>query len=354
MSLDNSHLRERPGLAVRPLEAGDEARWDAFVEGCPEATFFHLSGWKTALERGLGHRAPFLLAEREGAVEGILPLGHLRSWLFGNALVSTPFCVYGGVAAVSDEARRALEEEALRMAEDKGVDFLELRHRQPRHPDWPARRDRYATFRKTLDPDPDVNFAGIRRKQRAEIRKGIQAGLQAEVDPDVERFFPVYAESVRNLGTPVFPKRFLRTLKEVFGADCEVLVIRHGGRVLSGVLSFYFRSEVLPYYGGSVREARAVSANDFMYWALMRRAVEAGVAVFDFGRSKTDSGAYHFKRHWGFEPVPLHYEYRLVRSREVPDVSPANPRYQRLISAWRHLPLPVTRAVGPWIARSLG
>jgi len=342
------------GVTVHELVPGEEARWDAFVATCPEATFFHRAGWKAALEQGLGHRGRFLYAERDGAIEGVLPLGEVRSWLFGKALVSTPFCVYGGAAAISGEARQALETAACRLAEARGVDHLELRHRAPRHPDWPAKRDHYATFRKAIDPDPEANYGRIRRKQRAEIRKGIQAGLRAEVDADVERFYPVYAESVRNLGTPVFPKRYLRTLKAVFGDDCEVLAIVDGERVVSGVMSFYFRDEVLPYYGGGTAAARGVSANDFMYWELLRRAAEGGVGVFDFGRSKCDSGAYHFKRHWGFEPEPLHYEYRLVRGRAVPDVSPANPKYQALIATWRRLPLPVTRTVGPWIARSLG
>jgi FemAB-related protein (PEP-CTERM system-associated) len=336
------------------MAAGDVARWDAFVERCPEATFFHRAGWKTVLEQGLGHRAPFLLAERDGEVAGVLPLGHIRSLLFGNSLVSTPFCVYGGAAAESDEARRALEGEAVRLAEAKGVGALELRHRQKRHPDWPAKRELYATFRKAIDPDPEANYNHIRRKQRAEIRKGIAAGLYGEIDDGVDRFYPVFAESVRNLGTPVFPKRYFRTLKAVFGADCEILTILQGGRAVSAVMSFYFRDEVLPYHGGGIAEARSLRANDFMYHELMRRAAVSGVSVFDFGRSKVGTGAYDFKRHWGFEPEPLNYEYHLVRDAEVPDLSPANPKYRAFIAAWKRLPLGVSRLVGPWLARSLG
>ena len=341
-------------LTVRQLAPGDEARWDAFVERCPEATFFHRAGWKTVLERGLGHRAPFLLAERGGELAGVLPLGHIRSLLFGSSLVSTPFCVYGGAAADSEEARSALEAEAIRLAEAKGVGALELRHRQERHADWPAKRELYATFRKAIDPDPEANYNRIRRKQRAEIRKGIAAGLYGEIDPDVERFYPVFAESVRNLGTPVFPKRYFRTLKAVFGDACEILTILQDGRPVATVMSFYFRDEVLPYHGGGTHEARTLRANDFMYHELMRRAAGDGVGVFDFGRSKVGTGSYDFKRHWGFEPEPLHYEYRLVRAAEVPDLSPANPKYQAFIAAWKRLPVGVSRLVGPWLARSLG
>ena len=339
---------------VRELDAAAAPRWDRFVEAHPEATFFHRAGWQRVLERGLGHAAHFLYAERSGVIEAVLPLAHVRSRLFGNALVSTPLCVYGGAVARTDDARAALEAEACRRAEAMGVDWLELRHRAPVHPDWPAKREQYATFRKALDPDPDANLAAIPRKQRAVIRKGIAHGLTGRVDDDLARFYPVFAESVRNLGTPVFPKRYFRELRDVFGDACEILCIEHAGRTVAAVMSFYFRDEVLPYHGGGIRAARHLHANDFMYWELMRRAAERGVRVFDYGRSKVGTGAYDFKRHWGFTPEPLHYEYHLVRAAAVPDVSPLNPRYRLFIGAWQRLPLPLARLVGPMLARSLG
>lgn len=341
-------------LRIRELDGASAARWDAFVEAHPDATFFHRAGWQRVLQEGLGHKAYFLYAERDGVIEGVLPLGHVRSLLFGNALVSTPFCAYGGAVADSDEARERLDSEACRRAEALGVDHLELRQRVECHPDWPARRDRYVTFRQALDPDPDANYQRIRRKQRAMIRKGIAAGLEARIEPGIDDFYRVFAESVRNLGTPVFPKRYFRTLKAVFGDDCEIVCVRHGERPVAAVVSFYFRDEVLPYHGGSVREARNLYANDFMYWDIMRRAAEAGVGVFDYGRSKVGTGSYDFKRHWDFTPEPLHYEYHLVRASAIPDVSPMNPKYRTFIATWQRLPLPVANRVGPLLARSLG
>lgn len=354
MAVPREHLATDAAPIVRELGPDDHGRWDAFVEACPEASFFHRAGWQRVLQQGLGHDAPFLYAERDGEIEGVLPLGHVKSLLFGNSLVSTPFCVYGGVAARNETARTALEDEACRRAEALRVDHLELRHREERHPNWPARRDRYVTFRQALDPDPDVNYHRIRRKQRAMIRKGIDKGLEAHVEHDIDRFYDVFAESVRNLGTPVFPKRYFGVLKDVFGDDCEVLCIRHGTDVVAGVMSFYFRDEVLPYHGGGTAAARGLNANDFMYWDLMKRAAEAGVGIFDYGRSKIDTGSYNFKRHWDFTPEPLHYEYHLVRADAIPDLSPANPKYRAFINLWQRLPVPVANRLGPIIARNLG
>ena len=185
------------------------------------------------------------------------------------------------------------------------------------------------------------------------VRKGIKAGLVGEIDQNVDRLYFAYSESVRNLGTPVFPKRFFEVIKNEFRDACEVVSITHAGKLVGSVMSFYFRDTVLPYYGGGTVEARAVAANDFMYWEVMRRAAENGYKVFDYGRSKIDSGSYRFKKHWGFEPEPLHYEYYLVKAKQVPDLNPNNPKYQMFIKAWQKLPIGVSRAVGPWLARGL-
>lgn len=339
-------------LRVWTLGNSDRGRWDAFVRSCSEATFFHLSGWKNIIENVLGHPTFYLYAESANGIEGILPLGHVRSWLFGSALVSTPFCVYGGVAARTEEARKALEDEAERIALSLGVDYLELRNRSLRRNDWPS-KDLYVTFRKAINPDPESNLKAIPRRQRAMVRKGIDAGLVGEIDSGVERFFDAYATSMRNLGTPVLPERYFRALREEFGEDCEIMTVTKAGRPVASVLSFYFRDEVLPYYGGGPAEARELKANDFMYWELMRRGAERGLRVFDYGRSKVGSGSYHFKKNWGFEPQALPYQYRLVKAHQVPNMSPTNPKYRVLIAAWRHLPVSWTKHIGPILARNL-
>jgi FemAB-related protein (PEP-CTERM system-associated) len=331
------------------LQAQNAARWDGFVEGCPAATFFHRAGWKEVVERAFGYPTYFLYAEAGGRIRGVLPMGHIRSRLFGNALISTPFCVYGGIAADDPAAARALEEAARDLAQDLGVDYLELRQREARTPDPPI-KDFYVTFRKEIAPDPETNMRAIPRKQRAMVRKGIQAGLASEIDDDVERFYRVYSESVRNLGTPVLPRKWFRILREIFGDACEILTVTKDGRPVSSVLSYYFRDEVLPYYGGGTGDARPLKANDFMYWELMRRACERDIRIFDYGRSKVGTGSYHFKKNWGFEPEPLHYQYRLIRARRLPNVSPLNPRYRLLVKAWRRMPLALSRAIGAMVS----
>ncbi|WP_124945845.1 FemAB family XrtA/PEP-CTERM system-associated protein [Sulfurirhabdus autotrophica] len=338
---------------VRLMQQEDAENWDAFVMSCPEATFFHRSGWKTVIEKAFGHKTHFLLAESEGIILGVLPLAEVKSFLFGHSLSSLPFCVYGGIAATNESARIALDQAAQQLAAKTNVDFLEYRNINTFHADW-AGKDLYVTFRKAIDPDVEQNMLNIPRKQRAMVRKGIKNELVSVIDENTDRFFSVFAENVHRHGTPALPKRYFILLKSVFGQDCEVLSITKNGQVVSSVLTFYFRDEVLPYYAGDTLAARDLAANDFKYWELMRRSCERGYKIFDYGRSKRGTGPFDFKRNWGFEPQPLHYEYQLHRAKSVPEHNPLNPKYQLFIKAWQHLPLAVANLIGPHIVKNLG
>ena len=147
---------------------------------------------------------------------------------------------------------------------------------------------------------------------------------------------------------------FYKKIKNVFGAECEILTVTKDGRAISSVMSFYFRDEVLPYYGGGTSEAREFAANDFMYWELMRRAAGRGIRIFDFGRSKKGTGSYDFKGNWGFEPQPLYYEHYLLGIKEMPEINPLNPKYQLFIRAWKAMPYALTKIIGPMVAKNLG
>jgi FemAB-related protein (PEP-CTERM system-associated) len=345
-----------PSVAVLIVDAADadKERWDEYVLRNPAATFFHRFGWRNVLSQAFGHRAHYLIAEREGRVVGVLPLGEIKSLLFGHSLISTPFCVVGGAVADDDAARDALVEAACKRARELDVSYLELRHGSRQRPDWPCKDSQYVTFRKAISASDDENLKAIPRKQRAVVRQGIDAGLVGRIDETLDSLWSMYSESVRNLGTPVFSRRYFELLQKEFGADCEIMAVDSQGKTVSAVMSFYFRDEVLPYYGGGSVAARGAKANDFMYWSVMKRAAARGIRLFDYGRSKVGTGPYSFKKNWGFEPQPLHYEYYLVKAKEMPNVSPTNPKYSLMINVWRRMPLGLSRLLGPLIARNLG
>ena len=342
------------GATVRPFRAGDEARWDAFVSGCEDGTFFHLSGWKRVIERAFGHRTHFLLCERGGAVTGVLPLTHVKSRLFGSSLISNAFGVHGGPVASDIESLRLLEDEAVRLMETQAVPVLELRGFSTTRSDWPSRSDLYVNFARPIDSSIEKNLKMIPRKQRAMIRKAQGNHLESSVDSDIDRLYRIYSESVRNLGTPVFGRSYFRILQEEFADCCDIVTVTSNGEAVASVLNFYFKDQVLPYYGGGTAGARALAANDFLYWEVMRRACERGYRLFDFGRSKLGTGSYAFKHNWGFEAKPLTYQFRLAAGREMPNLNPLNPKFDLFVNLWKRLPLTVAEVLGPPIVKGIG
>lgn len=340
----------RAALRVAELDnVREAARIDSFVREHPEATPFHRPQWSRAVAAGTGNRAHYLVAEQSGALTGILPLTEIRSRLFGASLVSTGFAVDGGILAHGSEAVSALTDAAVALAERLSCPTIELRG-GPLPPFWRQAEGVYADFVRALPAGEDAILKSIPRRQRAEVRKGMANGIDVAAGRDLAAHYRVYATSVRNLGTPVFPRRLFRAMLDEYGDDADILVASKGGRPLSAVLSLYLNGTVYPYWGGGTFEARATRASELLYFTLMKHAAARGCTRFDYGRSKLGTGAYAFKKNWGFEPTPLVYA-TWGKAREI---NPLNPKYRLQVAAWKKLPLWAANRLGPIIARGLG
>ncbi|MCS4307449.1 FemAB-related protein (PEP-CTERM system-associated) [Rheinheimera pacifica] len=336
-------------LSLRDEQA---VAWDNFVTASDEATFFHLSGWQQIIADA-GHRCYYLYASENNQIVGVLPLARVKSMLFGDALVSTPFCVYGG--AVGEPAvKRFLEQEAVKLANSLQVKHIELRYKTAQDNDFTT-RSQHAYFACELAETAEQILANVKKKQRAVIRHALNEPLHYTLDTNPNDFYQTYSESVRNLGTPVFSKAFFQKIMQVFPAQTEILTVRKEQQAVSSVLSFYYKGEVLPYYGGGISEAKSLKSNDYMYYQLMCHArLDKNCQRYDFGRSKLESGAYQYKKHWGMAATELHYQYKLITAQQLPNLSPNNPKYQLFIRLWQKLPLPVSQWLGPALSRYLG
>lgn len=365
----------------------DQQVWDAYVHAHSQGTIFHLTKWKNVIEKTYGHRSYYLMAvnssklkaqssafsnqqrktsirqqvthyepsaiSHELDVVGILPLFELKSFFFGHYLISVPFAELGGPLAENETICQQLIEKAIELTRTRKCDYLELKNEHTISD--LVKKSLYYNFKKEIFPDSDQNMQAIPRKARRMIRQGSKFGLYSEFGLHLlHDFYEILAKSYHQLGTPIFSKRFFRTFLDEFGTDSQILVVHNKkGTPIAGVLSFFHKDRVIPYYAGSLFEYRKLAPNDFMYWELMKHACERGFKVFDFGRSKIDTGSYHFKRHWGFKPVPLSYQYYLNRINELPNLSPANPKYQKKIELWRKMPFKVTKILGPPVAKYL-
>lgn len=345
-----------PAAIVAEYSERDREEWAAYADARADASLFHDLRWSDAVQSAYRFRPRHLLARRGGAIVGVLPLVYVASPLLGRSLISAAFGVGGGLLADDAEAAEALGARALEMGRELGVNYVELRGGPPPGEGYGEKTGLYASFERELPTDAASLLQFLPRKRRAEVRKAIEAEERGEIrlrtDGGVGDFYRAYAESLRGLGTPVMPRKFLDALKAGFGAGAEISLVEAEGDIVAGLFTFWRRDRVMPYYVGAGPKARELRAFDALYHSLMRRAIERGVRVFDFGRSKAGSTHYETKTYWGFEPAPLSYHVGLVRAKELPNVSPNNPKFARFVSAWRRLPLPVANALGPIVARN--
>jgi FemAB-related protein (PEP-CTERM system-associated) len=350
----------KPRLSVRAQNLGDSEacrRIDAFVAGRSDAEFFHRPQWSRAVERGCGRRSHYLIAEdSSGAIAGCLPLTEIRSFLFGNALVSAGFGTGGGILAAQDGAVEALADAAWELAQSLGCGSVELRGGALPE-GWQRREGVYAGFSTELPADPEALLMSLTKRQRYEVKKALGRGLEVSAGNDrrhVDNFYRVYRECVRNLGTPVFPAALFEAMADEYGEDCDVLIVWKDGRPVAANFNLYFAGTGQCHWGGGTAEAKACRANDVMMYAQMRHLAERGCTRADFGRSKLGTGPYERKRCWHLDERPLVYAVRTAAGAAPRDINPLSPKYRLKVGLWRKLPLPLANFVGPYIARGLG
>ena len=339
------------GVAV--AESTDGRAWDEYLLLHPAASAYHRWIWKDILEASFGHRAMYLEARRDSKMVGVLPLVEFRSRVFGTFAVSLPFVNYGGVLADDPDAAAALGEASVGLAEAHGWRHVELRHLAQQFPQWPSRSHKVA-MRLSLPADAETLWEGLDRKVRNLVRKAEKSGCVAESGgvellPD---FYAVFARNMRDLGTPVYGARVFSEVVSRAETGARVYVVRWSGRPVAASIVVTHRRSVEVPWASSLREHASRSPNMLLYWAMLGDAVRAGASVFDFGRSTPGEGTFQFKRQWGAEPSPLVWEYLGERG-ELPDRSPANPRFRAAIAIWQRLPVWLTTWCGPHIVRHI-
>jgi len=343
-------------LAVSTLGAGpaETSAWDRFVRGTPGGTLYHLVVWRQVFAREFGWETHYLQARDAAGIAGILPLVRLKSRLFGDFLVSLPYVNYGGVLTQSEAADRLLLDSAAALASALGVSHLELRELRPRGSAWPVRTDK-VIMESGLATSADEHWAGLPSKLRSQVRRPQKAGATTRIGGAelLNDFYAVFARNMRDLGTPVYGRSFFATIAREIPENLEVVIAELAGEpVAAGVLLHYGGRTEIPW-ASSLRSANRLGVNMLMYWECLKRAIDRGSRVFDFGRSTLDSGTYHFKRQWGAAPVPMYWHYWLRGGGELPRLNPSNPKFALAIAAWQRLPLWLANGLGPHIVRNL-
>lgn len=355
--LARSRLHAAPIAVHADPEPG---RWNAYVRRNPAASAYHLYAWRDVIAKAFGHETIYLTAESDRGIVGILPLVVFRNRIFGRFVVSMPFLNYGGVLADCERAEAALLDAAIEATTRVGGAHLELRHTRQMFPQLQPRRHKVGMVLK-LAASVEAQWQGLDRKLRNQVRKAEKSGLRA-VQGGAELlapFYAVFARNMRDLGTPVYGIRWFREILEAFPDSSRIFAVFSGEQPVAASLVYWRgpqrdgetgRPNVIEVpWASALREFNPQCANVFLYWEMVRFAVDRGFATFDLGRSTPGEGTFHFKRQWGAEPRELVWEYWTAGDKALPDLSPKNPRFERAIAAWRRLPVGLTRILGPKI-----
>lgn len=333
------------------VDWSDGASWDEFVRAAEGATFCHLWGWREVFGDGFGHQTHYRAAVQDGVLVGVHPMVRVRSMLFGDYLVSMPFLNYGGPLG-TPEARSALAEDARRIAESHKVDLLELRSRATL--DTPLEEvHRKVTVVLPLGDDADHLFKkGLKAKVRSQVRRPMKAGMEARIGHEgIDDFYAVFSHHMRDLGTPVLPRRLFHDLARVFPDEVVYSVVYAEGRPVAGGCGFVFGGEFEITWASSLREFSREAPNMLLYWSLMEHMIEREVDVFNFGRCTPGGGTHRFKLQWGGEDQPLPwYQWSGDGTAATPNPDGG---FGLAVRAWQRMPLGLANTLGPMLARRI-
>ena len=330
----------------------DAQAWEAYVARCPQATSDHRWGWRRVLARTFGFTPHFLAAVAGEQVHGILPLFEIPRGFRRIALVSIPFGNYGGICADSPAATAALLAAAKELLAARRGAYLELRHRVPlAEATLRQSTHQHSRFVLPLASDPAIHARRMGQNNRSKVHRAVRRGLRTVLSQDVGRLYPIYVHTARRQGTPCFPRRYFEEILRTFGDTTRILFVVKGPRTIAFDVLLAFKDSLVCQFSGSLASFYDAYPNDFLFWSAIQHGCALGMKELDFCRSRIDSGTAAFKRKLRFAEEPLDFQYYLPSGQAVSMHGRAEARWQWAIRAWQHLPLAMTRLLGPTVIR---
>ena len=321
------------------------AAWDALAAADADGTFCHLHAWRGIMEDVLGHQTHYLEARaQDGTLSGILPLIRVRSRLFGDYLISVPFLNYGGPLG-HGPARAALCTEAMAIARKLDVDLLELRARDIAPPGLALSARKLAVIVPLPASSEELWEKQFRSKLRNKIKRPMNQGMECRFGPEqLDAFYDIFARNMRDLGTPVLPRRWFESISELLGDVVVFAAVYWGDVPVAAGCGFLWNGEFELSWSSAIREYNSRHPNMLLCWEMMKESIRRGATDFSFGRSTPDSSTHHFKQQWGGADVVLPWG---TWGRRTAPPNPNSAKYRVARSVWSRLPLPVSRRLGP-------
>jgi FemAB-related protein (PEP-CTERM system-associated) len=356
-------------MKIKTIDTNDRAAWDDYVHAHPRATLYHLSGWENVIRKTYGHKTYYLMAVRDdNSPAGVLPLTHLKHFIFGNSLISIPFFDMGGILADDRDTETALLLEAVNLGKKLGAGSIELR--QIEHlsclesgnfelPDMQCRfqtRSHKVLMRLRLPDTSEELMKSFKSKLRSQIKKPVKEGLEAKLGglELLDDFYAVFLVNMRDLGSPVHSKLLMKNVLESFPDTAKIVIAHKDNQPMGCSFVIGFRGMLENPWASALREYSRLSPNMLLYWAMLEYACENQYAYFDFGRSSPGEGTYKFKAQWGAQPATLNWHMLSLTGKSADTEPPETSKFDKAIEYWKKLPVSATRIIGPMIRKHIG
>ena len=279
-----------------------------------------------------------------------------------------PFCDFGGAVPDHCETRQMLIWEAITLGNKIGAKQIELRNTE--NPINSKSLDvkkygkklfcseesrRYRLLLKLPESSSKL-MAGFKSKLRSQIRRPSKSGCIAKYGKTdlIDDFYTVFASNMRDLGSPVHSKRLFANIFKEFGDKTTIFIVTKNNVPLAGSITIGFRGTMHNPWASSLRQYSRFSPNMLLYWKMLEFACDNGYKVFDFGRSYLNEGTYRFKKQWGAEPVPLHWQYISYTKNSNAHITSENRTFRAAGEFWKRLPVGLTKIIGPHLRRYIG
>jgi len=343
-------------ITVYAISPDDYQRWDAYVSQHEGASVYHLSAWKTLIEKTFGHKCLYYFAQNEsGEICGVLPSVNLKSKLFGNFVVSMPFFNYGGVIADNSEITHKLNEHLQHQADKNKVSHIQYRESVERSLNVLPVSTNKVNMILQLPETPEALGKLIGSKRRSQIKRPIKEGVSHKIGKAelLDDFYQVFCKNMRDLGTPVYGKYFFENILATFKERCSLCIVYWQGKPVSAGFLMCYKDRMEIPWASTLSYANRISVNMYLYWQILSYAIETGCSEFDFGRSTVNEGTYRFKKQWKSEPQQCYWYHWVPEGGELPNLSPSNAKFDLAIKKKKKLPLSIANTLGPLLVKNL-
>ena len=345
------------------FESNNATEWNNLVATSHYASAYHLWEYGETLSQTYGYKKHYLVSKLDNEIAGVFPLIHVQSILFGNRLISLPFCEYGGILLrlglrpeEANQAVKSLTDVTNEFARSIGAEYIEVREplvlRNAFRVSGYTEFQVYTTFRIDLTRGTKQLWSGLRQNTRRAVRKAVKSGLVVENAKESEQlkaYYDLYLQTQKRLGSPPHYYKLFENLFDAFSPSgkMRILLAKHQGKPIAGIIVFSYENTIIYWNNVTDAKYRRLNPTNLLLWNTIEWGVENGYHVMDMGRTRKDTTIYYFKSGWGGQETPLHDYMRFQGSRRRPLPDPSQRKFRYLSNVWSFLPIAVAKKIGP-------